>query len=291
MIRARLLHSLAILIGLAASAAAQVTVSLQLPKRDFLSGESVPVTVTMTNMAGRELVFQGTPSQPWIDFMVTSSRGVPMTPAARPALGAVKVPSGQAMVRTIDLAQIYSFNELGNYSVYAIVRLPGQERGGFQSQRLLFTVSSARPYWSQAVGVPGKAGQNHEYRLIQFSAERKTQLYAQVADLRTGRPLRTHHLGEVLMFRKPSVIVDSALNMHVLYLITPAIWGHARIGPDGGFHGRDLYKSSDFGDPELVKLPDGTVRANGGIPYDPEKIAEERRNSRKASDRPSFIYE
>lgn len=291
MIRQRVLLPLAILIGLAASAAAQVTVSLQLPKRNFLAGEPVPVTVEMTNMAGRELIFQGTPNEPWIDFMVTSSRGVPMTPTGRATLGAVKIPSGQSAVRTIDISRMYAFSELGNYSVYAIVRLPRQERGGFQSNRHLFTVSSARPYWSQAVGVPGKAGQNHEFRLIQFSAERKTQLYAQVAELNSGRPLRTHHLGEVLMFRKPSVVVDGALNMHVLYLITPAIWGHARIGPDGSFIGRDLYKSSDFGDPGLVKLPDGSVRADGGIPYDPQKIAEERRNSRKASDRPAFIYE
>jgi hypothetical protein len=79
--------------------------------------------------------------------------------------------------------------------------------------------------------------------------------------------------------------------MHVLYLITPAIWGHARIAPDGTFIGRDLYKGTELGDPGLAKLEDGSVRAVGGILYDPKKQAEEQKQIRKASERPGFIYE
>lgn len=268
-----------------------MTLSLSLPKRNYLAGEAVPVTVTITNLAGRELIFQGSGGLPWIDFMVSSTRGVPLTATSRPVIGAVKIPANESVTRSVNLAALYTLSELGNYSVYAVARLPDQTRGGFQSQRHLFTVTSSKPTWSQVVGVPGKSGTNHEYRLIQFSADRKTQLYAQIADAQSGRPLQTHHLGEVLLFRKPTVLIDSALNMHVLYLITPAIWGHARLTPEGKFAARDLYKSSAYGDPELQKLADGSVRANGGILYDPNKQAEERRTSRKASERPNFIYE
>lgn len=272
-------------------APAQVSVSLKLGKRNFLAGESVPIEVTLTNLTGTELAYQSTDSSSWIDFIVNSNRCVPMTPAGKPAFGAVRIPSGRAIVRTVDLAQLYPLTELGNYSVYAIVRPPGQPRGGIQSNRHLFTINTAKPYWSEKVGVPGSRTKTREFRLIQFNNASKHQLYAQVADGNTGRILTTHHLGEVLMLRKPSVTVDSSLTMHVLYMISPKFWGHARITPDGKFLGRDLYQPSASGDPVLAKLNDGSVKALGGLYYDPKAAEEAAKRTRKASDRPDFIYE
>jgi hypothetical protein len=79
--------------------------------------------------------------------------------------------------------------------------------------------------------------------------------------------------------------------MHVLYLITPTFWGHARIDPTGKFLGRDLYKPSNAGDPVLAKSTSGKVIAVGGIFYDPKAEAARRAQERKASDRPDFIYD
>lgn len=291
MIGHRFLLPLAVLIGLAATAWSQVTVTLNMEKSSFLHGEAVKAGVSITNLSGQDLVFQGSAREPWIDFMVNSSRGVPLTAVGSPAFGTVTIPAGKTVARAVDLNKIFSLNELGNYSVYAIVRPPGRNSGGFQSQRRLFTISTAKPYWSQVVGVPGKKGETREYRLIQFTGGQKLMLYVQVANARNGYVLRTHGLGESLFFRKPTVAVDGALTMHVLYLVTPEIWGHARINPDGEFLGRDLYKNSEFGDPSLVKLQDGSIRASGGVPYDPKAEAEQRANNRKASDRPDFIYD
>lgn len=283
--------ALALFAAFTSIAGAQVTVKLEVPKRSYLAGEPVIINVLITNMSGRDLKFQGSSKMPWIDFIVNSNRGVPLTAVARPAFGSVLIPAGKSMSRTVDLSKLYAFRDLGNYSIYAIARLPDQKTEGYLSQRHLFTISTAKPYWSQVVGVPGRNGRSNEFRLIQFTGGRKTELFAQIADAQSGLIQRTHALGEVLMFRKPSVIVDTSLTMHVLYLITPSIWGHARIAPDGSFLGRDLYKSSDLGDPKLMSLGDGSVRALGGIPYDPKAEAEERARSRKASDRPNFIYE
>lgn len=287
----RFILPLLILVIGAPHAAGQVSVDLKFAKTNFLNGEPIPITVSLTNLTGRELVFQGTRDSAWIDFIVNSTRGVPLTSVNKPTFGAVKIPSGKTMARTVDLNQFFAFRELGNFSVYAIVRLPGQGTAGYQSRRHLFTVASAAPYWSQVVGVPGRPGLTHEHRLIQFSGDTKNQLYAQVANAKTGQVLRTHHLGEVLMFRKPTVTVDGDLNMHVLYLITPTFWGHARVDAHGKFLGRDLYKPSDVGDPQLAKNGAGKVIAVGGIPYDPKAEAERRAKERKASDRPDFIYE
>ena len=291
MILHRFFLPFAVLLGLAASASSQVQVSLQMPKSSYLHGESVQVGVKITNLSGQNLVFQGSAQQSWIDFMVNSSRGVPLTPVGSPAFGTVKIPAGKTVTRSVNLNKLYSLNDLGNYSVYAIVRPPGRNSGGFQSQRHLFTVSTAKPYWSQIVGVPGKKGESREYRLIQFTGGRKLMLYIQVTNAKTGYVLRTHGLGESIMFRKPTVAVDGALTMHVLYLATPDIWGHARVNPDGEFLGRDLYKSSNLGDPSLVKLEGGKIRASGGIPFDPKAEAARKAKTRKASERPAFIYD
>jgi hypothetical protein len=256
-----------------------------------VSGESVPVSVSITNNSGQDLVFQGNNRMGWIDFTVTSNRGVPMTPLGRPTFGAVKIPLGQTMTRTIDLAQMFPLQTMGNYSVYGVVRLPGQTTDGFISNRLLFNINTARPYWSQKVGVPGKAGQTREYRVLNFTGGQKNMLYAQVVDTRTGNPLQTHSLGEVLMFRKPTVALDNRQVMHVLYLIGPTLWAHARVGPDGTLLGRELHKRGAGPDPILVTLSSGIVQVGNSIPYNPRAEAEARGRVRKISDRPAFIFQ
>lgn len=286
-------HSLSLLLlgllTLTGVADGQVAVDLKFARRTFLTGEAIPLQVSITNLSGGELAFQGSGQRPWIDFIVKSSRDVPLVPVGAPAFGAVRIPASKTLTRTIDLNQIFPFSELGNFSIYAIVRLPGQHSDGFQSRRQLFNIATAKPTWSQVVGVPGKPGHSHELRLVRFSADRKDHLYAQIADRKTGRILRTHHLGEALNLRKPTVAVDSSLNMHVLYLATPDFWGHARVGSDGTFIGRDFYRSGPAGSPGLARLPDGSIQCVGGIFYDPEKEAEELKRTRKASDRPDFI--
>ncbi|GAA5481286.1 hypothetical protein [Haloferula sargassicola] len=279
-----------LLLALAATVHAQVTVNLKLRKNNYLAGEAVPLTVTITNYSGQELAFQGSDQRNWIDFIVSSGRGVPLSPIAKPAFGTVRIPSGKAIVRTVDLAELYAIDDLGNFSVYAIVRLPEQKTDGFQSNRHLFTINTAIPYWKQTVGVPSQRGRQNEYRLIQYNNSGRNQLYVQVADAPTGNIIKTHFLGDVLMLRKPSVTVDSSLNMHVLYMMTPKYWAHARVAPDGKFLGRDIYEGAG-GDPVLAQMKDGSVKTLGGSLYDPKAAEEARKASRKASDRPDFIYE
>lgn len=268
-----------------AQAFAQIDVRLQMSRNTFVAGEPVPVSISVTNNSGQDLVFQGNNRLGWIDFTVTSNRGVPMTPIGQPTFGAVKIPLGQTMTKTIDLALLFPMQSMGNYSVYGVVRMPGQTTDGFISNRLLFNINTARPYWSQ------KVGNNREFRVLNFTGGKKNMLYAQVVDSRTGSPLQTHSLGEVLMFRKPSVALDNRQVMHVLYLIGPTTWAHARVGADGSVLGRELHKRGNGPDPQLVTLSDGIVQVANSIPYDPKAEAEARGRVRKASDRPAFIFQ
>lgn len=287
----RLLFPLLFLGLCLATAHAQIDVKLKMGRNNFVAGEPIPVSIDVTNHSGQDIVFQGNTRSAWLDITVKTLSGNPMSPLGQPAFGAVKIPLGQTMSRTVDISRLYPLQTMGNYSVHAVVRLPGsQATDGVVSNRLLFNVNTARPYWTQKVGLPGKPGQTREFRVLEFNSGSKTTLYAQVVDARTGNPLQTHALGEALMFRKPSVTLDNRQVMHVLYLISPEMWGHVRVAPDGKLLGRELHKRGAGSDPVLYTSQDGIVQVGNSIPYDPKAEAEARGRVRKASDRPAFIF-
>ncbi|MCW1887579.1 arrestin family protein [Luteolibacter flavescens] len=271
-----------------ATAHAQVEVRMTMGRNNFVAGESVPVSISVTNRSGQDIILQGNNRTGWLDLMVSSLSGKPLTPMGQPTFGAVKIGLGQTMSRTVDLAQIYPLQTVGNYSVYAVVRMPGQENG-VMSNRLTFNSNSARTYWTQKIGLPGKPGQGREYKVLQFNSGSKTMLYAQVIDTRTGNSIKTHPLGEALVFRKPSVTLDNRQVMHVLYLISPDMWGHVRVDSAGKLLGRELHKRGAGSDPVLYTSRDGIVEVGNSIPYDPRAEAEARRKVRKASDRPTNL--
>jgi hypothetical protein len=291
MIGTRLLFPLVFLGLCLATARAQIDVKLRMARNTFVSGEPIPLSVSVTNHSGQDIVFQGNNRVAWMDVTVKSLNGNALTPLGQPAFGSVKVPLGQTMSRTVDLARLYPLQTMGNYSVYVVVRLPGQTTDGFMSNRLLFNVNNARPYWTQKIGLPGKPGQGREFRVLEFNNGSRTNLYVQVTDTRTGAALQTHSLGEVLMFRKPTVTLDNRQVMHVLYLLGPETWGHARVAPDGKLLGRELHKRGGGSDPLLYTSKEGIVQVGNSIPYDPKAAAEARSKARKASDRPSFIFQ
>jgi len=154
----------------------------------------------------------------------------------------------------------------------------------------LFTQSPGVPYWSQKVGIPGKAGLTREFRLLNFSGDEKAQIYAQIIDGRTGQNVRTFLLGDVLMLRKPLATVDRQQRMHVMFLATPTMWVHYQIDTDGKVAERQIHQRGSQGDPQLLTFADGTVRVANSIPYGPKAAAEAKAKVRKASDRPPAGY-
>lgn len=280
---------LSLCLCLVATVHAQIDVQLRMTKNTFIAGEPIPVAVVVTNNSGRDVVFQGSGRVGWMDLTVQTPGGRGLTPFGQPAFGAVKVASGKTMSRTVDLAQIYPLQSMGNFSVFAVIRLPGQTTDGYMSNRLSFNVNNARPYWSQKVGLPNKQGEGREFRVNQSGDGGKTVLFAQVVNSRTGGIVRTHSLGEALMFHKPSVTVDNRRVMHVLYQLSPEVWGHARVDSEGKFLGRDLYQRSGSA-PILLTSGSGDVQVGNGVFHDPKAAAEANQKARKASDRPGFIF-
>lgn len=284
------LKYLACTLACAATARAQLDASLKVAKEQYLAGEAVMAIVTITNHAAKELVFSSDGRTPWLDFVVKDSRGNPITPRGRAIFGAMKIAPGQTLGREVNLSQNFLLDKPGNFTVSAVVRAPRQNVEGTSTNRAFFNQSTASPYWSQKVGLPGNSGNTREYRIINFSADTKTRIYAQVEDNRTGNLVCTFPLGEVLMMRKPVATVDRSQRMHVMFLGTPSMWVHCVIDTDGRLVNRQIHQRGPQGDPQLLRLKDGTVQVANSIPYDPKTVAEERAKIRKASDRPAGTF-
>lgn len=288
---ARTLPTLAALLLCAVSAQAQIAASLRIVKKQHLAGEPVLAVVTITNHSGQDLVFQSDGRFQWMDFMVKKSNGEPVTGKSRTLFGPMKILAGQTLAREVDLAQHFQLSEQGNFTVSAVIHMPGQPDAGSSTNRVSFNQTPGRIYWSQKVGLPGKSGHTRELRLINFTGDTKTQIYAQIVDGMTGQLVRTFLLGDVLLLRKPLATVDRQQRMHVMFLATPAMWVHCVIDTDGRLVDRKIHQRGPQGEPQLLTFADGSVGVANSIPYDPKAAAEQRAKVRKASDRPAITYE
>ncbi len=269
------------------SAHGQVSASLRLAKAQHVAGEAVVAVVTITNNSGRDQVFQTTDRMPWLDFVIKDSNGEPAVPKGRSGFGAVKIPAGQTMARQVILNSLFQLSDVGSYSVFAVVRTPGQTTEGYSTNRVLFNLTGGRPYWTQKVGVKGNSSKVREYRVLNYAGGQTTQLYVQVMDVNNGTSIQTFSLGDVLMFRKPQMTVDRNQVLHVFYLSTPTLWTHARVDTNGKLLTREFHLRGPSGDPQLLTFATGEIGISNSIPYDPKAAAEAKAKTRKASDRPS----
>ncbi len=286
----RTLNSLAISLLCAGAAHAQLAASLRIPKKQHLAGEAVIAVVTITNHSGRDLVFQSDGRFQWMDFLVKKSNGNAVTPKSRVLFGPMKIAAGQTLAREVDLSQHFNLAEPGNFSVSAVIQQPGDPASGTSTNRAFFNQTPGRLYWSQKVGVSTGSGDTREFRVINFTGDSKSQIYAQIVDGGTGQFVRTFLLGDVLMLRKPLVTVDRQQRLHVMFLATPAMWVLCIIDTDGKLVDRQIHQRGPQGDPQLLTFADGSVRVVNSIPYDPKAAAEQRAKTRKASDRPPITY-
>lgn len=286
----RIIAAAAIAVAFTGVAQAQLSTSLKLAKKQYLAGEPVVAVVTITNHAGQELTFFGNGRMQWLDFILKDGHGEDVTPRGNAMFGKITIRAGESMAREVDLAQCFQLSEAGNFSVSAVVHMPGNSGEGSSTNRVSFNQSPGVPYWTQKVGLAGRPGRSREFRVLNFSGDEKAQVYAQVIDGQTGQNVRTFLLGDVLMLRKPLATVDRDQRMHVLFLATPSMWVHCQINTDGKLVERQLHQRGQQGDPQLLTLGDGTVRVSNSILYDPQAVAEAKAKIRKASDRPPITY-
>lgn len=267
----------------------QVAVRLQMNKSNYILNEAVTATIHITNHAGRQLVLKKENGRPWLTFNI-SSRGRSVPPARAVNYGAVIIPSGQTVSRSISLNVSYALGNMGDYACQAYVNMPGPTRNGFASNRVLFSVFNGRTAWSQRVGIPNAPGEIREYKLLTFRGNSAMELFANVSSTNRGAEIATIPLGNILTFRKPKGTLDGANNMHAIYQVGPDLFGHSCVTPNGKLKFTSYHKRGASGDPRLMTFGNGEVRVAGGVLHDPVQEAAKLRKIHNISERPPFIY-
>ena len=134
---------------------AQLRASLSMSKKEFVAHEAVVATITLTNDAGHDLLIHtdGRTAVDWLDFQLKDSRGTSLSPQAPIDLGAVTIPAGRSISKSIDLTSVYRVTKVGRYRCAAVIRLP-RDGGRFLTNAVPFTVTLGRRVYTQRVGDP-----------------------------------------------------------------------------------------------------------------------------------------
>jgi hypothetical protein len=270
----------------AATAEGQIQVDLKFQRLQYIAYEPVVATVTLTNLAGRDIELHDGDGQSWLGFEVTGNEDQPITllstENAQPPL---KLEAGQRVMQQIDLGSLYPVHDFGAYHVRTHVYFPDLAKFFYSTTRV-FEVTDARPIWQQTVEIPDgvtATGNVRTYSLLTNRFPDHTSLYVRVQDKDMGIVYATYSLGRSIAFEQPQAEIDRANQLHVLHCAAPHAWSYSRIGLNG-----ELLTHSSFMEtktrPRLVHSANGEVAVRGGVAETPAQSS--RSTAPKLSARP-----
>jgi hypothetical protein len=252
----------------ASGAEGQIQVDLKLKRLQYIAYEPVMASLSITNLAGRDIDLHDAGGQSWLGFEITGNEGQPVAPisienpaAARP----LKIAAGQRVTQQVNLTPLYPVHDFGTYHVRAHVYFADLAKFFYSATRV-FEVNDARPIWQQTVGVPDGVAAHGDVRTYSLLTNRfpdHTSLYVRVQDRDSGVVYATYSLGRAIAFEEPQAEIDHANQLHVLHCSAPRAWAYSRIGLNG-----ELLAHSSFMEtktrPRLVRASNGEVAVRGG---------------------------
>ena len=264
-----------LVIFLAGSVHAQIQVELKLKRLQYIAYEPLIATVTVTNLAGRDIELHDDRGQHWFGFEVTGKEGQPIGPVARAGEETpLRVESGKTVVRKINLTPLYEVHDPGTFHVRANIYFADLNKF-FYSPARAFQVINARPIWQTTVGVPegtSDAGEARTYSLLSNRFADHTSLYVRVENKDSGVVYGTYSLGRIIAYDEPQKEIDRANQLHVLHCAAPRTWAYSHIGLNG-----QLLKQATFMEtktrPRLRRTSGGEIAVSGGMRDNPAASA------------------
>jgi hypothetical protein len=268
----RLLAAIGALCFLASGslASAQIQVSAQTERSDFLLYERVDLLVTVANVGESDLVLENSEGRPWLSFLVSKHDRLPVRQERQSTFKPVTLKVGETKTLRINLTPLFSFRDEGEYKAEAVIDLPGE--GQIISDSVPFSVLRGRQVWTQTRPVDGS---QRVYSLLRFSPQPDlTRLYLRVEDPSENVVLANLALGDLVAYVDPDVFFDPQGNLHVLQPIAMSTYLYTRADPSGKILHQGIFKSASIPGlpgvvpPRLAKLEDGSIVVNGGMEED-----------------------
>ena len=137
--------SIACLLIFAAKAEAQIQVDLKFKRLQYIAYESVVATLSITNLAGRDIDLHNADGQSWLGFEITGNEGQPIAPiSAESGQAPLKIEAGQRVTHQVNLTPLYPVHDFGTYHVRTNVYFADLGKF-FYSPTRVFEVTDARP--------------------------------------------------------------------------------------------------------------------------------------------------
>jgi len=267
MLSVRYLAALGALCFLAASspAMAQIEVSAQMERNNFLLYERVDVLITVANAGETDLILSNNEGHPWLSFLVSKHNRLPVRQERESTFAPLTLKVGETKTLRVNITPLFSFREEGDYKAAAVIDLPGE--GQIISDSIPFVVLKGNKIWSQARPVDGS---QRIYSLLRFSPDSDTtKLYLRVEDPGENLVYANLALGEMVSFIDPEVYFDPQGNIHVLQPFALGTYLYTRADPDGKILHQGIFKTFQTIPPRLTKMDDGNVTVVGGLEENP----------------------
>jgi hypothetical protein len=269
-----------------AAVEAQIQVDLKFKRLQYIAYEPVVATLSITNLAGRDIDLHNAEAQSWLGFEITGSDGQPIAPmSAESGQAPLKIAAGQRVTHQVNLTPLYPVHDFGTYHVRTNVYFADLGKF-FYSPTRVFEVTDARPIWQQTVGIPdgvAAPGNVRTYALLTNRFPDHTSLYVRVQDKDSGVVYATYSLGRAIAL-EPQTEIDHANQLHVLHCSAPRAWAYSRIGLNGELLAHSFFMETKTR-PKLVRSGNGEVAVRGGTIESPA-VQSPRGTAPKLSARP-----
>jgi len=259
-----------LLLGGASFASAQIQVSAETQRTNFLLYERVDVLVRLTNIGGTDLVLNNDEGRPWLSFMVMGQsvrqNFLPVHSERQSNFAPLTLKMGETKTLRVNITPLFSFRQEGNYRASAVIDLPGE--GQIVSDPVPFSIQRGRVVVSQMRSVESS---ERTYSLIRFSpASDTTRLYLRVENPDENIVYANLSLGDMVSSTDPDLLFDPQGNVHILQPNSPGTYLYTRTDPDGKVLTQRLFRTIQWQPrPRLAKTEDGNVIIQGGMEEDP----------------------
>jgi hypothetical protein len=272
-----------LLAAAAPRAAAQLEVTLSIPRDTFVSLEAIEATVTIKNDVGKDVVLGGKGGNSWLNFQIHDTAGIAVSPIRVPIVQPMVLRQGQSLQRKFQLERHFFLSDSGTYVIRAAAWFPDLEKHVY-SRPGRFTVQQPRtPRWQEVFAVPGQRGYRR-FQVFTFDDTTKSYVCLSVVDEETKMVMSRTALGSVLTDKEVQPALDDRKNLHLIYRSTPTLFVYQQIDPSGRISDLKYFLASK-GTPKLIKNFDNTVSIVGGTLFDPNAPPKPD-PFRKLSDRP-----
>jgi hypothetical protein len=267
-------------LALAGVSNAQIHATVRFAHETYLAGEQVIATLTVTNLAGRDILLKdGITEDSWCNIQVKAMRSE--SPSYRtnpPKVPSLSVRAGQTVSRTIPLHDFFELPGTGAFSTKVSISY-GASRTQFVTPAAFFNVDPGHRIWSTTVGVPEgqeQAGTPRLFSVLSLQRKEGMFLYAKLENQKDGFYFPPYFLGRMLAAVAPQMQIDRENNLYVLHASSDDTYILSQVDVATGRSGQAVYRSKTprAGRPSLSRQPDGRLAISGGIRVSEDELSE-----------------